>query len=69
MIKLNISEQMKYDTIKDLVDNVINIQRASVALNCSIRNIYRLVKKYTKELQNVRCKIYGTTITSKKENL
>lgn len=49
MIKLNISEQRKYDTIKDLVDNVINIQRASVTLNCSIRNVYRLVKKYTEE--------------------
>lgn len=41
-VDLRMNEQNKYEIIKDVVYKRTSIHRASVLLNCSIRNIYKL---------------------------
>jgi len=41
-VYLRMNEQRKYEIIKDAVYKRISVHRASVLLNCSIRNIYKL---------------------------
>lgn len=41
-VYLRMNEQKKYEIIKDVVYKRISVHRASVLLNCSIRNIYKL---------------------------
>ncbi len=43
------NEEYKYKTIKSLVDNNGNKLNASVKLNCSLRHINRLIKRYKDE--------------------
>ncbi len=45
-VNLRMNEQTKYDIIKRVANKEISIQRASVVLNCTIRTIYNLIKKY-----------------------
>lgn len=45
-VNLRMNEQHKYDVIKKLVDNKGNKKRAAVELNCSLRNIDRLINTY-----------------------
>jgi hypothetical protein len=40
------NEQEKYDIIKSLVDHDGNKNRAALKLNCTVRNVNRLIKKY-----------------------
>ena len=39
-------EENKYNIIKELVDHSGNKRRAALKLNCSLRNINRLIKRY-----------------------
>ncbi len=48
-VDLRMKEELKYLTIKKLVDSKGNKKRASLKLNCSIRTINRLILKYKKE--------------------
>jgi len=43
---LRMNEQHKYEINKRLVDNKGNKKRAAVELNCSLRNIDRLINTY-----------------------
>lgn len=45
-VELNIMEQLKYETIKKLVETNGNKYRASLTLNCSYRSINRLIVNY-----------------------
>ena len=45
-IILRENEQIKYDLIKKLNDSNGNKERAAVKLNCSLRNVNRLLKGY-----------------------
>lgn len=45
-VELRMNEQKKYEIIKDVASKRISILRASVLLNCTIRNIYKLRKMY-----------------------
>lgn len=45
---LRMNEQEKYIVIKNLSEGKINKERASVKLKLSIRQIYRLLKRYEK---------------------
>lgn len=45
-VKLTMKEEIKYKTIKKLVDEDGNKNRAAITLNCSSRNIDRLISKY-----------------------
>jgi hypothetical protein len=48
---LNMTEQEKYKTIKELVDHNGNKKRAAIKLGLSIRQINRLINKYKKEVR------------------
>ena len=48
-VELTMNEHYKYDVIKKLVDTNGNKLNASLKLNCSIRHINRLIKKYKDE--------------------
>ncbi len=48
-IELRPMEQKKYEIIKELVDHNGNKHRAALKLNCSIRNVNRLIIKYKTE--------------------
>jgi transposase len=43
------NEQHKYEVIKKLVDTNGNKARAALTLNCSLRQVNRLIKKYKEE--------------------
>ena len=43
------NEQIKYEIIKDVVYKRTSIQRASVLLNCSLRNVFKLKKLFLTE--------------------
>ena len=45
-VVLSMNEQYMYEVIKKLVENNGNIKCAAVKLNCSVRNIYRLINLY-----------------------
>ncbi len=45
-VNLSMNEQQKYEIIKSLVDHHGNKKRAAVQLDCTIRHINRLIKKY-----------------------
>lgn len=45
-VVLRMNEQFKYETIKKLVDEKGNKKRAAQKLNCSVRTINRLIKRY-----------------------
>lgn len=51
-VNLRMNEQFKYDIIKNLVDNNGNKKIAASKLNCSVRNINRLIAKYNLEGKN-----------------
>ena len=48
-VNLRMFEQNKYNVIKRVVNKEINIHRASITLNLSIRTIYRLVAIYNEK--------------------
>ena len=48
-VELNMNEQLKYDTIKNLVDNGGNKDRAAIKLNVTRRTVDRLIAKYVAE--------------------
>ena len=47
-VELRMNEQIKYETIKELVDHNGNKNRASIKLGISIRQINRLIIIYTR---------------------
>lgn len=47
-VKLRMNEQLKYETIKDLVDHNGNKKRAALKLDLSVRQVNRLIQKYKK---------------------
>lgn len=48
-IELRMNEQKKYDVIKTLVDRNGNKKAAAVKLECSVRTINRLIRKYKEQ--------------------
>jgi hypothetical protein len=47
-VNLTMEEMDKYSTIKKLIETNGNKKRASIALNCSVRHINRMIKGYKK---------------------
>ena len=45
-VELRMNEQVKYETIKKLVETNGNKQRAAVTLGCTVRQVNRLIKAY-----------------------
>jgi len=45
-VNLTMEEMDKYSTIKRLIETDGNKKRASIALNCSVRHINRMIKVY-----------------------
>lgn len=45
-VELNMIEQRKYEVIKDVVNKRTTVLRASVLLDCSVRNIFKLKNLY-----------------------
>ena len=45
-VVLRMNEQYKYEIIKKLVEENGNVKRAAAKLECSVRNIYRLIRLY-----------------------
>ena len=45
-VELRMNEQLKYETIKELVDHHGNKRRAALKLNLSIRQVNRLINVY-----------------------
>ena len=45
-VELRVMEQIKYETIKNLVDNNGNKQRAAIKLRISLRQVNRLIQIY-----------------------
>jgi hypothetical protein len=48
---LTMDESKKYETIKRLVDNDGNKQRAALELGCTIRHINRMIRGYKQKCQ------------------
>jgi transposase len=48
-VELQMNEQEKYDIIKHLMDHHRNKKRAALQLNCTVRHINRLIKKYNEQ--------------------
>lgn len=68
-VHLRMREEYKYKIIKNLVDNNGNKKNAAVKLNCSIRTIDRLIKRYkefgkTGFIHGNRGKLPSNTFTS-----
>ncbi|MBZ9636555.1 helix-turn-helix domain-containing protein [Clostridium sp. FP1] len=47
-MNLTMEEMDKYSTIKKLIETDGNKKRAAIALNCSVRHINRMIKRYKK---------------------
>lgn len=45
-VDLRMNEELKYEVIKKLVDSNGNKQRAAIELNCTVRNINRMINGY-----------------------
>jgi len=45
-VELRMNEQMKYEIIRRVAFKEISVHRAAVQLNCTVRTVYNLVKKY-----------------------
>ena len=45
-VELSVDEQIKFETIKNIVDHGGNKQRAALKLNMTVRHINRLIQAY-----------------------
>lgn len=45
-VELRMNELIKFNTIKDVYHKRISVARASVLLNCTVRNVYKLLKLF-----------------------
>lgn len=48
-VELRMNENMKYKIIKKLIEGNGNKQRAAIELNCTVRNVNRMIKGYKEQ--------------------